>query len=449
MAAAIDEKLDEVRHLRHAVGEEKRGVMKLDGEGTAIAHGAEIRLRERTHDGDGALHGHVQRWRVVCGKGMTLEASVRRRRHLACVPDVVHRASRSRAENPAAVVLPAVECAAPEGDQPFCDLVGLRVGVAHLRGRLRRREDVRTPGVIGVEESEEFGQGDEILLKDQFAHRGERIDRHRDAGAVDAEVVVLRAPTDVSRLLDASRRNHRHERSRQDLDMRILLHQRVRPPLDFRLERPRHVLECPRGFGDLAEGRIERSHERDRVDVVDVHSASGNQKLPAGGDGIIERVLGIVSPLHQRRNHDVVVRVLGKAESLLRQRRAEFVDVERCLLVDAQIDFRIDELQFAARLEAEARERVESTPAARRGARPAAQHHALPVVALLHTDVEIAVAVARDEELLHFLKRGLGGQASRLDVRVVVREEVLVDASEAAVVFPFAPHRVMEDAQAL
>jgi hypothetical protein len=67
----------------------------------------------------------------------------------------------------------------------------------------------------------------------------------------------------------------------------------------------------------------------------------------------------------------------------------------------AQVDLGIDHGQLARRLQAEARKVIERIFAV---AVHAAQHQALAVVALLHADVEIAVAVAAQEELLDQLE---------------------------------------------
>ena len=76
-------------------------------------------------------------------------------------------------------------------------------------------------------------------------------------------------------------------------------------------------------------------------------------------------------------------------------------------------------------------------------------HDGLDVVALLYANVQIAGAVAGDEELLECLKRGFVREAPCLDVGLVVRKEILVDASKSAVVLALAPHRVVEDAKRL
>ena len=115
-------------------------------------------------------------------------------------------------------------------------------------------------------------------------------------------------------------------------------------------------------------------------------------------------------------------------------------------LVHAQVDLRIDEPELAAGLQAQAREVVEGGLSV---ARHAAEHHGLAVVALLHADVEVAVAVAGDEELLQQLQRAVAVEAARREVGLEVGQQILVDPTKAAVVFALAPHRVVQDAKRL
>ena len=100
----------------------------------------------------------------------------------------------------------------------------------------------------------------------------------------------------------------------------------------------------------------------------------------------------------------------------------------------------------AARFEAQPREVVERGLAV---ARHAAEHHGLAVVALLDADIKVAVAVAGDEELLQQLQRTLAVEPARRQVGLEVGQQILVDATEAAVVFALAPHRVVQNAQRL
>ena len=263
---------------------------------------------------------------------------------------------------------------------------------------------------------------------------------------MDAEVVVFRAAAQIAGALDAPCRNRRHERPRQNLHVAVLLHERVRPALDFREERRLDLFVGCCAARNRAQRSVQGARERDGVDVVDVEAAAGNHELPARGDGVVARVLRRVAPALQRGDDDIVVRVLREAEPLGGELRAETVDLDRRVPVDAQVDLRVDELELAARLQTQAREVVERRRAV---AREAAEHHRLSVVALLDADVEVAVAVARDEELLQQLQRAVAVEPTRRKVGLVVGQQILVNAAETAMVFALAPHRVVQDAERL
>ncbi len=79
----------------------------------------------------------------------------------------------------------------------------------------------------------------------------------------------------------------------------------------------------------------------------------------------------------------------------------------------------------------------------------AAQHHALAVVALLHTGIEVAVLVACEEELFHQVERLLLGQHAAVDVMAEIGVHVLVETPQRIVVIASLPDREMEDAQQL
>lgn len=110
------------------------------------------------------------------------------------------------------------------------------------------------------------------------------------------------------------------------------------------------------------------------------------------------------------------------------------------------VDLGVDQLQFAAGPQAHLREAVEKVVAV---CGAAAQHHALAVVALLHTGIEVAVLVACEEELFHQVERLLLGQHAAVDVMAEIGVHVLVETPQRIVVIASLPDREMEDAQQL
>ena len=113
---------------------------------------------------------------------------------------------------------------------------------------------------------------------------------------------------------------------------------------------------------------------------------------------------------------------------------------------DAQIDFRIDELQLAGGFQRHFREEIVGVVAV---AVHAAEHEALAVVALLDADVEVGIAVERQEEFLQQLERLVLRKCPVVKIMLQIGEHVLVKPADAVVVFAFAPQRVVEDAEEL
>ena len=149
---------------------------------------------------------------------------------------------------------------------------------------------------------------------------------------------------------------------------------------------------------------------------------------------------------HEAWNHDVVVGILREAEALFRELRRLLKYLDRRVMGDAQIDFRIDELQLAGGLEGHFRQKIVGVVAV---AVHAAEHEALAVVALLDADIEVGIAVEGEEEFLQQLERLVLRKCPVVKIMLQIGEHVLVKPADAVVVFAFAPQRVVEDAEEL
>ena len=145
------------------------------------------------------------------------------------------------------------------------------------------------------------------------------------------------------------------------------------------------------------KNRINHRGETDRVDIRNIHSAAGDDKLPAGGNGIITGIRQIIAEPNQSGNHNVVIRVLGETEPQTCELRRFFQKSDRRLRAYAQIDLWVDELNFAARLEGHIGERVDSVISL---AVDPAEHHRLSVVSLLNPDVQPAVPIEGKKKFL-------------------------------------------------
>ena len=148
----------------------------------------------------------------------------------------------------------------------------------------------------------------------------------------------------------------------------------------------------------------------------------------------------------QSLNHHIVVGILREAKTDLCQFRPLFVYLQRRFLAHAQIDFRVNQFEVAACKQTKFGQFVEALAPVLQFP---AEHHALPVVALLNADIEVAVLVERQEEILQEVERGFLGVNARVHVPLEVRVDVPVKPPDRVVVVPLQPQRVMEDAEHL
>ena len=87
---------------------------------------------------------------------------------------------------------------------------------------------------------------------------------------------------------------------------------------------------------------IDCAGEGQSADVGNIHAHAGHDKLPAGGDNIVARVLLRIAQLHEGRDDNVIVFVLREAQSEFGQLGASLKDGKGRIFADAQIDFGID-----------------------------------------------------------------------------------------------------------
>ena len=285
-----------------------------------------------------------------------------------------------------------------------------------------------------------------LFFKNYLLHCGQHIDRRGKARAVQAPVVILAAERNVPLALEAALEEERKERRGDRIQPAPLVerfaHERENP-LPHGGEERVHIRALRELF---PHNRIDDVCKRQRADIRNFHAFAGDDELPAGGHGVIARVLFVVAQRRQRGNRHVVVFILREAQAELRQPRAHFVNFQRRFAADAQVDFRVDQPQLFAGLQAEFREQVEAVFSVRCFA---AQHDALPVVALLHARIKVAVAVAGEEKRLDERERGLFRFTARVEIGLQVGRHVLVEPAERVVIIALAPHREMQRAQAL
>ena len=154
----------------------------------------------------------------------------------------------------------------------------------------------------------------------------------------------------------------------------------------------------------------------------------------------------LITQRRKPRDNHVVVFILRKAQTQLRKLGAELIDGQRGVLIDAQIDFGVDQFQFRRGLQAQLGQRIEAVAPV---GSDAAQYETLAVVALLHAGVEVAVAVTGEEERLQKLERAVHGFAACIEIGLEIRIHVLVEAAKGVVIVAFTPHGKVQDAQRL
>ena len=132
--------------------------------------------------------------------------------------------------------------------------------------------------------------------------------------------------------------------------------------------------------------------KRQRTDVGNILSHTGDDELPAGGNGVAFCVLTVVAKADKAGDDHIVIAVLGEAQTQLGQLRGLNENLLGGIFVHTEVDLGVDHQIVAAGQQTQTAEGVEAAAAA--------QHKALTVVALLHTGVQVAVTVEREEEIL-------------------------------------------------
>ena len=359
------------------------------------------------------------------------------------MPEVVHRRTGAGAEDAAALIgspLPRVVEEADHGVQKFRTCVV----ATQLRSTITKLV-LQGDGACKVvlHGGDQFVLAHGMIAVDVGLHRSQLIDGGGEAGAVDAVVVVLCTLGDV---------------------VAVVAHQYGLIGCGFDPQIPVAGLLAI-GLGDLRQTHLLQQRLKavavpqlrknyiahqlrvgDCADVGNVHRNARDDELPAGCDGVVARVLELVAHLHQRGNDHVVVGVLREAQALLGQLSAQLVELDGRVLVHAQVDLGIDATVVQAGLQADVGQLVHGAAAV---GLAAAQHHALAVVALLHADVKVAVAIEGEEELLRQCKRLFLGEPAGLDIRFIVGIHVLIVAAHGVVVDVGGPQAEVQDAEHL
>ena len=186
--------------------------------------------------------------------------------------------------------------------------------------------------------------------------------------------------------------------------------------------------------------------KRESIDIRNLHTILRNDKLPTSRYDIVVSILLRVAELHKSRNYHIVVVVLWESQAALGKFRSKFVDIQRSICIASKVNLRVDEIQRVARLQTHTRHIVEE--AVTLGI-STAEYKALAIVALLHTDVEVAILVACEEELGDKFVGLLIGNATTLDVALVIWVDILIEATECIVVAVTLPECEVNDAEQL
>ena len=169
-------------------------------------------------------------------------------------------------------------------------------------------------------------------------------------------------------------------------------------------------------------------------------------ELPAGSHDVVIGIFGAVAKAKEARDDHIVVAVLREAEANLREPRAEGEYLFGRFGVDADVYLRVNQLEFVARFEAYLRHFV---PKVLARCASAGKDDALPVVALLHSGIEIAVLARHQEELLDELLGFFPRASAALYTFYIIYIYVLVEASERVMIVTRFPKAEVHDAQQL
>ena len=141
----------------------------------------------------------------------------------------------------------------------------------------------------------------------------------------------------------------------------------------------------------LMQDFVHNVGEGQRSDIDDVHGLARNNEFPACRHHIGPCILLFISQCHKAGDSYVVIFILRESQPQLRQSCALLVYREGRFAVHTQIDFGVNQPQFARCFQAPLGENIEAVASVRQHT---AQHHALAVVSLLHAWVQITVPVA-------------------------------------------------------
>ena len=177
-------------------------------------------------------------------------------------------------------------------------------------------------------------------LEDEFVNGFQGIDGGRETRPMDAEIVVFVSMADITGVLNTSVTQNGNKRSRQDFDLLPVLFQFVcfQRQLGGNIVHEFVEIACVA----LTDDFINDCRQGNSANICQIHADAWNDKLPAGRNGIVSRILQFVSMSHKAWNHDVVIGILWEAEPLFGKLRRLLKYLNRRVMSDSQIDFRID-----------------------------------------------------------------------------------------------------------
>ena len=446
MTAQQDEGAHQLRHLLQTFGVVEHGIVHFQRQRTAVHHARQRRTRHGGQHRQRTCIAQGERGREVGRKRLIGIAAVIGAAQRIGMPQIIHRRARARAEDAVSFVLQRRNGVGKGIEQVigkrFTFLIAAQLGGFFAQGILQLR-------CICVALGNRLGKrfrGKGLCFVDVFFHGRQLVHGGGKAGAVHGVVVILCAKGDIL------------------TQLYVLLHQHALIGRRFH-KQVLHALCDGRGFQRdgfpdpvkerfkaVAGGKVliqrlfDHTRKRHSADIGNIHAHAGDDELPARGNDVVSGIRQIVAHLHQRRDDHIVIGILREAQPLTGELGTLDIQLHGRIFVHAQVDLGVDAAVDKACFQAQVGQVVDGAVAVLVAA---AQHQALPVIALLHADVQVAVAVKGEEEILQHLLRSFPGQAAFGDILFVVGQHILVKATHGIVINIAGPQAEVQRAEGL
>ena len=430
VAAPQNKCLHQPRHLLDALLVAEGGAVHLHGQRAAVADAFHIKAGKAFDAGKRAVQPTFRRGRKAAAVGCAGMTAVCGGAHLCGAEDVLHGAAGAGTPDAAHTVGLAIQAGGKGIHQHITHGVGGGVVIAHFGAAQQAVAQRTKPFKIRFQCGQQLLRGTFFLLEHHFADGGKRIRRRGNACAVAAVVVVYGAALrDIQPALRAALQHGGEKDGGLKLRLRIAAHQSVAFGGDTLPRFLQKGLEIRAVFQMLSGDLFDHLGEIHGGDVGPVHALAGDDVLPAGGDGVVGGILRGVTQRRQRRNDDIVVAVLGEAQSLPGQPGGKLQPPDGGIFADAQVDLGVDQVQLQRGVHAGLAQLVITVSAV---GGVTAQHQALAVVTRLNALIQIDVEIDADEKGLQRFKQVCRRNAA-LHIRPVKRQHVLVKPAQTDV----------------